>query len=98
MEIFKVDSILVLPFDVDNSAGWAFQVLVKGSGFMDIATPIAARLGPQTLEATCVHPGGAGFSGYIKKEPRDGDKLLVNYSGLPLLDTGVVYQKRPPIG
>jgi hypothetical protein len=97
MTDFKVDSVAVVSLGVASTEGWAFQVLASGSEFEMTAGPLNARLGGQDLGAVRVYHDGSGFSGSVKIEPQDGDKLFVNYAGFPLLDTGVTYRKQPPV-
>jgi len=63
--------------------GFAVQIHVVGSGFVDRAAPLFARFGAQPVEQLFIAPGGAGFSGFLAQQPGEEDRLFAHYADEP---------------
>jgi hypothetical protein len=93
MDPIEFRNIAVIPFNVQNAAGWRFQVIVGAGALPVMGTSPSARLGAQTLEGIQVSPDGNGFGGYVQDPPADGDKLFFNYPGFEEKDTGLTFRE-----
>ena len=87
----EVTGLFILPFDVENTEDWQFQVLVSGEGFPVDSNGLAARLGDQELKAIKVDSSGTGFSGLIVSRPDDASSLFIRVPGFEEVDTGIVF-------
>jgi hypothetical protein len=85
----EVLSLIILPFDVENTEDWRFQVLVMGEGFPVGASGLGARLGDEELRAISVNSTGTGFSGLLVSRPQNGSRLFVRSLGFDEVDTGI---------
>jgi hypothetical protein len=94
MDPIEFRNIGVIPFTVENRAGWRFQVIV-GAGVLPImGLSPRARLGAQTLEGIQVSPDGNGFGGYLRDPPTDGDRLFFHYPGGEEIDTDLTFREQ----
>ena len=93
MDPITFDVIAVIPFEVENTFGWRFQVIVGGGPFPVMGTSPRARLGSQAIESIQVSPDGNGFGGYLQNPAADGDQLFFHYPGEDESDTGLVYRE-----
>lgn len=77
----------------DEFAGgpWAYQVHVLGSGFVDRALPVSAKVGDVPVEQIVSGPDGGGFSGLLATEPPDGALLTVGWAGLEPIETTIAF-------
>jgi|SRR6185503_14782236 hypothetical protein len=94
-EPIDIRNIAVIPFEVPNTFGWRFQVIVGGGPFIVSGIQFQARLGDQQLESIQISPDGTGFGGYIKDPPQDGDTLFYNYPGEDEVDTELAFRDQP---
>jgi hypothetical protein len=90
----EVTGLIVMPFDVENTEDYRFQVLVAGEGFPVESYDLYARLGEQELQAVTVSPDGSGLCGYLVNRPENGARLFVRHPGFEEIDTGIIF---PPL-
>ena len=68
------------------------RVSVGGSGFVERAVPVAARVGDVPLQRIVVSPDGEGIVGFLDAEPADGAHLAVGYLGEEEIETDFAYR------
>jgi hypothetical protein len=73
---------------------WVMRVTAKGSGFATRAVPLGAQLGDVPVEGLVIDLDAAGFTGYLRRIPPSGSRLLVGYRDGELADTGITFD--PP--
>lgn len=74
---------------------YQLSVRVAGSGFIDRAAPLLAAVGDVPVREIMVGSEGAGFTGFLEREPAAGDRLVVRYADTPPVDTEVTYPGEP---
>jgi hypothetical protein len=84
----EITGLIILPFEVENTEGWRFRVLVAGEDFPAKPINFAARIGDSELQGARVDDDGTGFSGYLVDPPENGSRLFVSLSGQDEIDTG----------
>lgn len=76
--------------------GWIMNISVEARGIKIVNTPFKARIGEQDVQGLTIASGGDRFEGFLRRVPRQGDRLYVGY-GSANMPTQIVY-KRGSIG
>ncbi|MBN1611582.1 MAG: hypothetical protein JW940_33415 [Polyangiaceae bacterium] len=71
----------------------AVRVTVVGQGMQARGAHIEARVGSQRLAYVAASPTGAGFVGFLPRDPSPGDRLYVRYSGGTELATNLTFRR-----
>ncbi len=71
---------------------WPVRVTLRfGEEFVQRSTPLSARVGGQHLEGAGKTPGAPEIVGYLQREPRQGEELVLR-DGSRELPTGIRYR------
>jgi GH25 family lysozyme M1 (1,4-beta-N-acetylmuramidase)/V8-like Glu-specific endopeptidase len=71
--------------------GWVMRITVNARNIQRIAFPFMARVAEQPVDFLCLSVKGDLFEGYLRQNPRPGDRLFVGYVKAEV-PTQVVYQ------
>ena len=74
---------------------WVLELDVEGTGFLNRAPQLLARIGSVRVEALFIKPNGDGFIGMLKSVPTAGTELEIGYDGEGMVGTGFFYNSSP---
>jgi hypothetical protein len=91
----EFNELMVLDVEAQDGVPDEFtvRVFVGGPGQLPEVASFRARFGDEPVEAVARDVYGSGFTGYLKNEPADGERLFVQFDGYEEVDTGLIYSR-----
>jgi hypothetical protein len=74
-----------------------FRIFVSGANFTNRAAAVMATVGDIPVRQIVIDPGGHGFVGFLDRQPKDGDRLVVRYTDSEPITTDITYHAAPNV-